>query len=130
VKIKESVPLEEDEQKDLAQLLDSMGLIWFHVPNEIKCKPQYYAKRKMLGVKSGVPDNFIINIPPKFPQSKGAVIELKRKKGGVTSEEQLEWLSKLSHKGWRVAVCHGKDECINQLIFWGYLKEADKCSGQ
>jgi hypothetical protein len=122
MKPKELIPTEEQDQMALAELLDSIGLAWFHVPNEIRCKPQYLAKRKRLGVKAGVSDNFILSEVPNFPLAKGAVIELKRVKGGVLSPEQRGWLACLSELGWETAVCKGIDQAIQQLKQWGYLK--------
>jgi hypothetical protein len=116
-------PKEEVEQAELAKFLDSLGLDWFHVPNELMAKPQYIAKRARLGVKKGVLDNFIFDPPPAFPDAKGAVIELKRRKGGKVSDEQADWLIRLSKLGWRTAVCNGYNEAVKQLILWGYMKE-------
>jgi hypothetical protein len=113
---------EEPDQIALAELLDRSGLLWNHVPNEIQCKPQYYAKRKRLGVKKGVPDNFIYDAPPLIPTSRGAVIELKRERGGKVSDEQEMWIQELRGRGWEVAVCNGIDEAIEQLRKWGYLR--------
>lgn len=115
-------PREEDEQIKLAELLDSIGVFWFHVPNEIKCKPQYLRKRARLGVKAGVLDNFILEPPPKYPDSKGAVIELKRIKGSKVSKEQTFWIDVLKDLGWAVAVCKGYNAAHEQLREWGYIK--------
>jgi hypothetical protein len=54
-------------------------------------------------------------------ESPGAVIEMKRKKGGVVSDDQQFWLNALSIRGWQVAVCRGIDEAIEQLKYWGYI---------
>jgi hypothetical protein len=117
-----TTPLEENEQEALAQLLDRLRLQWAHIPNELRAKPQYQAKRKRLGVKKGVPDNFIFDPPPRFPEAKGAVIELKRSEGGKVSDEQWDWLTALSRRGWKAAVCKGIDEAMKQLREWGYIK--------
>lgn len=116
------IPKEEDDQKALAELLDSLKLTWFHVPNEGKRKPQYNAKLKKLGLKSGVPDVIILDEPPNFPGAKGAAIELKRKKYGRLSENQLVWIQLFQFFKWKVKVCHGIDEAIDQLKEWGYMK--------
>ena len=105
-------PYEEDEQIKLAQYLDMKNYCWCHVPNEGKHKIQYYAKQKRLGVKKGVPDNFIFDVIDSY---KGIAIELKRKKGGRVSKEQKEWLNKLEDRGWLTRVCKGADEAIDWL---------------
>ena len=105
-------PYEEDEQIKLAQYLDMKNYCWCHVPNEGKHKIQYYAKQKRLGVKKGVPDNFIFDVIDGY---KGIAIELKRKKGGRVSKEQKEWLDKLDNRGWLTRVCKGADEAIDWL---------------
>jgi hypothetical protein len=113
---------EEVEQEGLAEILDRLGLTWFHVPNEGDRKPQYRAKLRRQGLKPGVPDVIIVDPPPAFPNAKGAAIELKRRKGGKVSEEQMDWIIKLNLLGWKTAVCKGKDEAIEQLKAWGYWK--------
>jgi len=118
---KEIIPTEEQDQESLADLLDLIGVRWCHYPAEIKAKPQYMAKRKRLGVKTGVPDVMIFHPPPNYPFSKGAVIELKRIKGGRLSESQVDWLNVLSVLGWKTAVCKGINEAIEQLKIWGYV---------
>jgi hypothetical protein len=116
------IPKESEDQKALAELLDRLGLDWFHVPNEGKRDPIYAVELKRRGVKAGVPDNFIFNKPPK-KEAQGLVIELKRKKGGRVDPEQDAWLQRLKKHGWHVAVCHGIDEAIQVLRELGYLPE-------
>lgn len=117
------IPSEEEEQLALSRLLDQLKLKWCHYPAETKAKPQYMAKRRRLGVKPGVPDVMIFDIPPAYPDAKGAVIELKRRKGGRLSDEQMEWLVRLSGLGWKTAVCKGTEEAIMRLKQWGYISE-------
>jgi len=112
---------EEQDQEALAQLLDSLRLLWTHVPNETKAKPQYLAKRKRLGVKPGFPDVIIFDKPPNCPESVGAAIELKRVKGSKVSDNQRFWLNILAAYGWETAVCKGIDDAIKQLRVWGYM---------
>ena len=50
---------EDKLQIECAKWLDDNlheDVIWYHVPNEAKAKPQYHAKLKRMGVKSGVTD--------------------------------------------------------------------------
>lgn len=115
-------PLEESDQMALAELLDRLGLCWMHCANERKSKPQYIAKLKRLGMKTGYPDVTIFDPPPYNKNLKGAVIELKRKTGGRVSPNQAEWLRNLSERGWAAAICCGIDEAIGKLKEWGYIK--------
>lgn len=116
-----NVPLEEHEQKALALWLDQQGFLWFHVPNEGLKSVSYHAKMSAMGLKSGVPDNFIIHpTPPNNPTAKGVAIELKRVAGGKVSKEQRAWISKLSEAGWEAHICCGHKEAITLLIKLGY----------
>ena len=131
---------ESADQKTLANLLDTIRingkpLCWCHVPHEgkrptvnIKGKevPLYAIELKRKGVKPGVPDNLIFDSPPKFPKIKGLAIELKRSDGGKTTKYQDDWLEALAQRGWAAVVCHGIDECIKTLEYYGYLKGAGK----
>lgn len=116
------IPTEEQEQLALADLLNRLKLTWFHPVNEGIRKPQYAAKQKRLGLKAGIPDVIILDTPPNFPDSRGAVIELKRRKGGRLSIDQRVWLQLFQLYDWQAKVCNGIDEAIQQLKAWGYIK--------
>lgn len=111
-----AVPYEEAEQRALAQYLD---LIfpgeWFHVPNGGMRSKAEGGKLKAQGVKSGVPDNFIVRPTKGAP---GVIVELKRVKGGSLSKEQKEWVATLRGYGWIVGVCKGAGAAIE------FIKEA------
>ena len=64
-------------------------------------------KLKKMGVSPGFPD---IEIPLPSGNYHGLYIEMKRKKGGVISEKQLEWLNYLNEKGYYAAVANGFEE--------------------
>lgn len=73
----------------------------FHISNEGKRNP---SRAKAEGIKAGVPD---LCLPvPRGPYH-GAYIEMKRRKGGMVSKAQGEWLSALERNGYAVAVCKG-----------------------
>ncbi len=106
-------PKEEQEQMALANFLDRTFYDqWFHVPNEGKKTVAYHAKMKRQGLKKGVPDNFIMRPVRGAP---GAVIELKRVRGGSTSDEQKKWLGTLQAFGWITYVAKGADDAIRFL---------------
>ena len=113
-------PLEEAEQVTLAQFLDLMFRDqWFHVgnggmrPSSFDTDGKRFSveakKLKAQGVKSGVPDVFIVRPVKGAP---GVVVELKRVKGGVVSEDQQKWLKTLTGFGWICYVARGADEAI------------------
>lgn len=82
-------------------------------------------KNKKLGVSSGVPDLAVV-VPTKAIAERYAVsrdyeawygnrlvfIEMKRKKGGVTSKNQKKWIKTLNEAGIQTVVCKGCDAAI------------------
>lgn len=103
-------PLEEEEQVTLAQFLDLMFWEqWFHVPMGGLRNKAEGGKLKAQGAKAGIPDNWIVRPVKGAP---GVVVELKRVKGGVVSEDQKKWLKTLAGFGWICRVCAGADEAI------------------
>jgi hypothetical protein len=113
---------EEYEQERTAELLDGLGVRWFHVPNGGKRHVAVAVKLKKAGVKAGAPDIFIFTPPPAFPDKKGTVIELKRRIGGTVSDEQEDWLEALNDLGWYTAVCRGYEEAEKVLRECGYIR--------
>lgn len=115
-------PPEETEQIALAQWLDLHKVAWWHTPNGGDRNQIVGRKLKLQGVKRGVPDVIIVDPPPNYPNTVGAAIELKRRKGGRVTAEQSAWLNDLKDRGWAVAVCRGVDEAIEFLTELGYDK--------
>lgn len=119
-------PTEDQEQEAFVQWLRLKGYPHFRVPNETYTKSwSQKAKNKKLGVSSGVPDLFIVvPFPPPHliiahkdrdddVRNKTLVaIEMKRKKGGVTSENQKKWIKTLNEAGVQTVVCKGCDAAI------------------
>lgn len=104
------IPTEEQEQMAFVQWLALKHIDHFRVPNETFTKSwNQKRKNKALGVSSGVPDLFVIL--PK-PYNRLVAIEMKRIKGGVTSESQKIWLHKLNAARVEAVVCKGCDEAI------------------
>ena len=115
----ESVPTERQEQVRVAKLLDQLGLLWCHVPNEGHGRRGKEgairgARLRAEGLKSGVPDVLIFDKNSR-PGSVGLAIELKRVKGGRVSEDQKRWLEELEKRGWVCRVCRGFDE-VHQVL--------------
>lgn len=86
----------------------------FHVANEIKANPQYMAKRKKMGVRSGVSD--IID----FGEIRGA-FELKRqdRTKSKVSEEQMAFLEAVDASGGFAAIVYGYSSFL--LAYSEYL---------
>jgi hypothetical protein len=101
------IPSEHDEQVSFVLWLSLMGMSYFHVPNSTYTK-SWNQKRinKEMGVKPGVPDLFVVT-------PKGLIaIEMKRRKGGVVSKDQREWIDTLNNSGVPTRVCKGCEEAI------------------
>lgn len=116
-------PMEAEEQKCLMQWAryntaahPELKLL-YHVPNEGKRSYRAGRELKAQGLKTGVPD---ICLP--VPRGKFAAlyIELKRRKGGRTSEQQQEWIDNLNRAGNRAIVCRGWEEAAEEIV--KYLK--------
>jgi hypothetical protein len=114
---KPNSPTEAQEMAVLADYLDACGFLWCHVPNERKCSPRAGARLKRLGVKAGVPDVLIFDLPPHMDRREcaGIAIELKRERGGALSDAQRQWLEELRKRRWIAEVCHGAQEAFELL---------------
>ena len=82
------------------------------------------AKAKAEGVKRGVPDLMLpvtqkleCNLGETQPYGwHGLFIEMKKVKGGVTSNDQLRWHEYLCNAGYKVVVCKGWIEGRNAIL--------------
>jgi hypothetical protein len=122
---------EEALQRSVAKLLDSLGLLWCHVPNERSNETE----RKILsglGVKPGVPDVLIFHRPGcgvrcggdlltcsgrwalENKNAAGVAIELKCGNNDTTAT-QKQWLEALAERGWRTEVCRSMDDVIDTI---------------
>jgi hypothetical protein len=126
-------PTEAQEQMAFVQWLRLKNLPHFRVPNETFTRSMNQKRKNTaLGVSSGVPDLFVV-IPAKearpytvvgveewsnsgdlehFFNKRLVAIEMKRKKGGHTSENQKIWLEILNNAGVETVICNGCDEAI------------------
>jgi hypothetical protein len=75
----------------------------YAVPNAGKRSVRAGMYYKAEGLKPGVPD---ICIPVSSQGFNGLYIELKTD-GGKITENQQEWLDRLSEQGYRAVLCHG-----------------------
>lgn len=111
---------EEQEQMEFVRWLRINKIPHFHCPNEVGGQTRSLKvraiKMKRMGVSKGVPDLFIFipvaGINGHTDAYQAVAIEMKRKKGARTSDEQKEWLKVLELAGIPCAVCKGADKAI------------------
>ena len=89
----------------------------FHVPNGGHRHIAIARKLKAEGVKAGVPDIFL---PVSRFLYHGLFIEMKKKKGGVISPSQTEWIENLKKQGYSCDVAYGFEDA--KKIIEDYLK--------
>ena len=80
----------------LVDWLELVGLRFAHIPQSTFTRHMGVKMRnKRLGVRAGVPDMMILIPPHRSKDGEGHLlwIEMKRRKGGVVSTEQREWLT-------------------------------------
>jgi hypothetical protein len=116
----ESNPLEMTEQMAVIDWLRLHRVLFSAtVPDRRICK--------RMGYSPGVPDLMIYDRPQVVENGKlyvGVAIELKRRKGGVVSPKQVEWIKALSERGWLCFVAYGADMAIAFLEACGYKDRA------
>ena len=109
---------EDDEQAIVFQWAqyhegkDPRVALLFHIPNGGVRNIATAKRLKGLGVKSGVPDLFL---PVAAGGFHGLWIEMKRKRKGVISVTQLEWIDALREQQYLVVVAKGADDAIAAL---------------
>jgi hypothetical protein len=87
----------------------SPELEWaFAIPNGGKRDVITAGKLKAQGVKPGVPDVMVPSIQIVGTQTfAGLWLELKKRKGGIVSEDQRRWQAYLSNHGYAHRICAG-----------------------
>lgn len=85
----------------------------YHVPNGGSRNKIEAARLRAQGVKSGVPD---LCLPVARGGNHGLYIELKRRRGGRISEEQVRWIDGLLEQGYAAAICKGWQEAASVII--------------
>ena len=116
-------PLEDDEQIAVLEYCEIFSMPYFHVNNELWTSSwKQKARAKKLGTQSGVPDLFIFipmgrNQVTNEPAYKMVAIEMKRRRGSTTSEEQKKWGRIMNQAAVPHAVCKGATEAIEFIKF-------------
>ena len=116
--IKTPLPTESEEQTRLVKLLRNRGLAVFAVPNGGKRGTLQAVQLKREGVSKGVPDLILPGVDPRW---RCLAIEMKRQKGGRVEPEQEDWHRVLTACGWKVLVCYGCADAVQQLTALGLL---------
>jgi hypothetical protein len=140
---KESNPLECIDQETVADWLDAHNVFYTATMAGSFLHPATFNRMKKMGLKKGVADILIFDTPPAYythnilrlSQSHpnalfsaselgylycGVCLEMKRKKGGIVSEEQRLWLEKMTKLKWLCFVANGADSAIEFLEQCGY----------
>lgn len=112
-------PTESEEQRALFHWAEyqrgnypELSLL-YHIPNGGKRSIREAVRFREEGVKAGVPD---LCLPVARNGFHGLYIELKRTKGGRTTDCQKQWLNALSSQGYCTAVCSGWAEASQLII--------------
>lgn len=110
------------EYRDICQVhqwLEVRSIPHTHIVNEQPNKKRAIAEKRM-GKSKGFPDLLIF-----LPNGVNVAIEMKRHDQPKlkASPEQLQWLSRLSTRGFKCAVCHGLIEAVEFLKECGAIDD-------
>lgn len=98
---------EDLEQMRVVEWLESQGYKYTSVPNSTFTKSwKQKARNDLLGLRSGFPDLIVI------ANGKMCCPEMKKLKGGRTTDNQKGWIKALTEAGIPAKVCNGADEAI------------------
>lgn len=87
--------------------LEGKGYKYTSVPNNTFTKSwKQKARNDLLGLRAGFPDLIVI------ANGKLCCPEMKKRKGGRATENQLAWIKALTEAGIPAKVCNGADEAI------------------
>ena len=92
------------------------GLVYFAVPNGGKRLKREAARLKATGVKRGVSDLIFLLAGTAY------ALEVKREKGGRTSDEQDDFGVRWVKAGGRHFVARGLDEALTACEYWGLIR--------
>lgn len=121
------VPSEHAEQVEIFKHADKIGAIddrWnslYATPNgesrgdSPKTRAIRGLRLRAEGVRPGVPDLFL---PEPVGDFHGLYIELKKRRGGKVSDDQVKWKTRLQARRFCVVVCKGSDEAIDTITMY------------
>lgn len=105
---------EDAECRLFVRWLETLGdrVRFSHLPLETHTTAINAARLKSMGVRKGVPDYLLI-------VGKHIVfVEMKRRRGGVVSAHQREWLAALDAAGAHCHVCLGHHEAMSTVLHY------------
>jgi len=118
-------PLEHDECVTFVQWMEVKKLMFTHIPNETYTTSwNQKRKNKAEGVKKGFPDYVIVIPKDKSKRGKShlLLVEMKRRKGGKATPEQLSWIAAMNDiENIQAVVCKGAEDAISFIS--NFLKE-------
>lgn len=114
------MPKEQWEQEQVVEQLRTLGVLCTAVPNDAPRSKLGHVLAKRRGVTRGAPDLLVFTPPPAEPWRRGVAIEMKKRKGGVTSGDQESFLADLAALGWATYVAHGAQDALAFLSSLGY----------
>lgn len=126
------VPTEHAEQVRLLRFIRESelhgyckvrGLLVFGIPNAGRRSFQTAASFQAEGMMSGVADLCVIG------GGDTAFLEMKRAKGGVVSDAQRQFQSRLTDAGAVYGLARGFDEAVALLVTWGFLWRKEAARG-
>lgn len=117
------VPTEDQEASVLVAYLRVNHYKFTHIPNEaggtLDAKRRA-VRMKRLGTSKGFPD-YVVLI-----NGQTVAIELKRRKGSNTSQEQKDWIEALNNAGVPAIIANGADEAIKFIESWHSTNKVTK----
>ena len=115
------VPKEEDEQQTFVQWCRLNNILVHHSPLEFASSSRAVKvralKMKKMGTSKGFPDLLVFipiyGVTGEIDSYQMCAIEMKRRKGSTTTQEQKQWLDILNMCGVPSKVCKGAAEAVD-----------------
>ena len=115
------VPSEHQEQVRVVEWCRDHGLLVMSIPNGANLHPRERSKLMAEGLCKGAADLLLLTPPPAAPGVHMVGVEMKRRAGGVLSPAQRDWIASVADMPWwRVLVCAGARDAVEQLRALGY----------
>lgn len=118
------IPTETEESKAVVKWWGEASGIYglapeslIHIPNEGKRSFRVAARLKAEGMRPGTPDFFLAVPRGGFH---GLWVEMKRRRGGIVSDNQRLMLGIMEAQGYAVQVCYGAEQALDTIQ--GYLR--------
>lgn len=115
------VPYEWQEQKLLHEWLGAKRIEHFMVPNGSHLSGGGRAAKHLMaqGMRKGAPDIVLVPVAP-GDGWRHVVNEMKRRKGGVLSDDQIAFREIMQRNGWIWVTSLGFDHAVEQILELGY----------